>query len=69
MINLKNEIVDELTANILPFWMNRMRDNERGGYHGRMTGENCLVPDEPKGVDPPCPHPMDLLFSGIAVAF
>ena len=49
VINLKNEIVDELTANILPFWMNRMRDNERGGYHGRMTGENCLVPDAPKG--------------------
>lgn len=46
---LKQEIRDELTGNILPFWMNRMRDNERRGFYGRMTGENCLVPDAPKG--------------------
>lgn len=46
---LKQELRDELTGNILPFWMNRMRDNERGGFYGRMTGENRLVPDAPKG--------------------
>ena len=46
---MKQELRDELTGNILPFWMNRMRDNEQGGYHGRMTGENRLVADAPKG--------------------
>ena len=46
---LKQELRDELTGNILPFWMNRMKDNERGGFYGRMTGENRLVPDAPKG--------------------
>ena len=46
---LKQELRDELTGNILPFWMNRMKDNERGGYYGRMTGENRLVADAPKG--------------------
>ncbi len=49
VINLKQDLRDELTGNILPFWMNRMRDNERGGFYGRMTGENRLVPDAPKG--------------------
>jgi len=29
--------------------MNKMKDNERGGYFGRMTGDNRLVPDAPKG--------------------
>ncbi|KUL06322.1 MAG: N-acylglucosamine 2-epimerase [Proteiniphilum sp. 51_7] len=46
---LKKELHNELTGNILPFWMNRMKDNERGGYYGRITGENRLVPDATKG--------------------
>jgi mannobiose 2-epimerase len=47
--DLKKELYHELTGNILPFWMNRMRDDGRGGYYGRMTGENRLMPDAPKG--------------------
>ena len=47
--SLEHELYDELTANILPFWENRMRDNERGGYYGKMTGENQLIADAPKG--------------------
>jgi len=46
---LKQELYAELTKNILPFWENRMRDNERGGYYGKMTGENQLIADAPKG--------------------
>ena len=46
---MEHELYDELTANILPFWENRMRDNERGGYYGKMTGENQLIADAPKG--------------------
>lgn len=46
---LLNEVRQELTNNILPFWMNKMTDAGRGGFYGRMTGENILMPDEPKG--------------------
>lgn len=45
---LKKELYEELTVNILPFWVNRMRDNVLGGYYGRMTGENELIFDAPK---------------------
>ena len=46
---LKKELQKELTDNILPFWMSRMKDQERGGYHGRVTGANKLIYDAPKG--------------------
>lgn len=49
IVLLKNEVLDELTRNILPFWMTNMKDHERGGYYGRMTGGNELVKDAPKG--------------------
>lgn len=49
IVLLKNEVLDELTRNILPFWMTNMKDHERGGYYGRMTGGNQLVKDAPKG--------------------
>ncbi len=38
-----------LTENILPFWLSRMQDFERGGWYGRMTGRYELVPDAPRG--------------------
>lgn len=46
---LKKEVFDELTRNILPFWMTRMKDDQRGGYYGQMTGGNELVKEAPKG--------------------
>ncbi|MEN6588767.1 MAG: AGE family epimerase/isomerase [Proteiniphilum sp.] len=46
---LKNEVLDELTCNILPFWMTKMKDRKRGGYFGQMTGKNELMVDAPKG--------------------
>ncbi|MDR0973351.1 MAG: AGE family epimerase/isomerase [Prevotellaceae bacterium] len=38
-----------LTDQILPFWMNRMTDREHGGYYGRMTGQDVLMPQADKG--------------------
>ena len=46
---LRKEVTEELEGNILPFWMNKMTDRERGGFYGRISGEDVLMPDEPKG--------------------
>lgn len=46
---LKKEVFEELTQNILPFWMTKMKDENCGGYFGRITGQNRLVKDAPKG--------------------
>lgn len=46
---LKQEVQAELTQNILPFWMNQMRDKERGGFYGQITGDDRLVKEAPKG--------------------
>lgn len=46
---LRKEVTEELEGNILPFWMNKMTDHERGGFYGRISGEDTLMPDEPKG--------------------
>lgn len=46
---LRNEVREELTSNILPFWMNRMTDRGRGGFHGRIAGDGRLVEGAPKG--------------------
>ena len=46
---LKREVEEELTRNILPFWMDKMTDNVHGGFYGRMTGTDVLVPEAEKG--------------------
>ena len=46
---LRKEVTEELEGNILPFWMNKMTDRGRGGFYGRISGEDVLMPDEPKG--------------------
>lgn len=46
---LKNEMQEVLTANILPYWMLRMVDREHGGFYGRITGTELLVPEAVKG--------------------
>ncbi|MDO4950291.1 MAG: AGE family epimerase/isomerase [Bacteroidales bacterium] len=37
-----------LERDILPFWMERMQD-PRGGFYGRIDGNNVVHPDAPKG--------------------
>ena len=49
LLQLKQELKEELTHNILPFWMEKMTDDQHGGYYGQMTGKNELMPNASKG--------------------
>jgi mannobiose 2-epimerase len=46
---LRQQLRGELTENILPFWMERMKDDAQGGFYGRIRGDGQLVPDAAKG--------------------
>ena len=46
--HFRQELLDNLTDNILPYWIEKMTD-PRGGYYGRRDGLDNLVPDAPKG--------------------
>ena len=47
-MKLKQEVLETLEKNILPFWLN-FQDEENGGFYGQMTGEGELVKDANKG--------------------
>ncbi len=49
MTTLLNEVRQELTDDILPFWMEKMTDSGRGGFYGRIDGGDTLHADAPKG--------------------
>jgi mannobiose 2-epimerase len=49
LMKLQKEVSQELENNILPFWMNKMVDNEHGGFYGQITGNDVLVPNASKG--------------------
>lgn len=42
------QLLENLTHNILPYWMDNMVD-PRGGFYGRRDGSDRLDPDAPKG--------------------
>lgn len=46
---LKQEMQEVLTTNILPYWINRMVDRENGGFYGRISGMEELIPEAEKG--------------------
>lgn len=46
---LKNEALDELRRNILPFWIDRMCDAQYGGFLGAIDGSGSVRRGEPKG--------------------
>lgn len=46
---LKREVRECLETNIMPFWINRMRDDVNGGFLGRIDGHDNPVPDADKG--------------------
>lgn len=46
---MAGEMEAELVGNILPFWMNRMKDEVHGGFYGRITGTGVLMPEAEKG--------------------
>lgn len=49
MEELKQQMRDVLEHNILHFWIERMTDNDRGGYYGRIDGHDRLDPTAEKG--------------------
>lgn len=46
---MKQEAMECLTENILPFWLEKMQDSEHGGWYGRMDGHGQLYPQAEKG--------------------
>lgn len=46
---LKKEVKEVLTTNILPYWMEKMTDRQHGGFYGRITGQERLIPEAEKG--------------------
>lgn len=44
----RKELLDNLTQNILPYWIDRMTD-PRGGFYGRRDGNDHLDEEAPKG--------------------
>ena len=46
---MKQEMQDVLENNILRFWIDKMTDNEHGGYYGRIDGHGVLHPNAEKG--------------------
>lgn len=46
---LKKELQDELTENILPFWLHHAVDHVRGGFLGHIDFHGNPVPDANKG--------------------
>lgn len=47
-LNLKERIQNELTGNILPFWMNHTVDNVNGGFYGALTNDLVIHNEEPR---------------------
>ena len=46
--DLKQQLTDELTQNILHFWQTKMKD-ENGGFFGQMSGQNVLQKSAARG--------------------
>ncbi len=46
---MKQEMQDVLQKNILRFWLDKMQDQERGGFYGRIDGHGQLHADAEKG--------------------
>lgn len=49
MSEYRQQLMLELTGNILPFWLDRMPDRQHGGFYGQINGKNQVVPHAPKG--------------------
>ena len=49
MQNLKSELHKELVDNILPYWMEKVTDNENGGFYGQIDGYEQIHRQANKG--------------------
>jgi mannobiose 2-epimerase len=47
---LRSEVLQELTQNILPFSMRYVVDREHGGFYGHVTNDGTIQKEAPKGV-------------------
>ncbi|MDR1127415.1 MAG: AGE family epimerase/isomerase, partial [Treponema sp.] len=47
---LAREVYQELTGNILPFWLNKARDVKTGGFYGRLDNCNNGDAEAPRSV-------------------
>jgi len=47
---LREDMIKELTQNIFPYWMNKMVDEEYGGFQGRRDGYDNLDQRADKGI-------------------
>lgn len=50
MTGLLESAKKELTQNILPFWTKLCKDETNGGFIGRMTNDNKVMEDAPRGL-------------------
>lgn len=49
LAEMKAASIEELTRNILPWWIRKMPDDSGGGFYGQIDGHDSVVPDAPKG--------------------
>lgn len=49
LTEMRADALQELTQNILPFWIRRMPDEKLGGFYGRIDGKNNIIADAPRG--------------------
>ena len=49
LVQLRKEVSENLTQNILSYWSNYMVDNKNGGFYGRIDVNDRVSPDEEKG--------------------
>ena len=49
LAGMRAEAFEELTRNILPYWIKRMPDGKQGGFFGRIDGHDRVIADAPKG--------------------
>lgn len=49
IFQLKKEVEEILTTNILPYWMDKMIDVQHSGFYGRINGQEVLMPEAEKG--------------------
>lgn len=46
---LKTEVTENLTRNLLPYWSKKVLDTINGGFYGRVDASNKVYPDVDKG--------------------
>lgn len=49
LIQLRKQVSENLTQNILSYWSSHMVDNRNGGFYGRIDVNDRVFPDEEKG--------------------